>query len=93
MISTATRERPKTTVWRPARRNGSAHRSASVIAEPAGARGAVEDRRIDQQQVLLAGGRTVAIDHLRSVVPVSSSASSPGLPMVAEQHTITGLLP
>ena len=34
MISTATRARPKTIVWRPARRNGRAHRWAWVRAEP-----------------------------------------------------------
>ena len=34
MISTATRARPKTIVWRPARRNGSAQRWACVSAEP-----------------------------------------------------------
>ena len=33
MISTAVLDRPKTTVWRPARRNGRAQRWASVSAE------------------------------------------------------------
>ena len=33
-ISTATRDRPKTIVWRPARRNGSAQRWARVRADP-----------------------------------------------------------
>ena len=42
-ISTATRDRPKTIVWRPARRNGSAQRWARVTAEPRAPLAGVED--------------------------------------------------
>ena len=55
------RERPKTIVWRPARRNGSAQRWASVSDEPAGARGGVDDRRVHEQQVALAGRGSAAV--------------------------------
>ena len=62
MISTATRARPNTIVWRPARRNGSAQRWAWVSAEPRAPRGRVQERRVDEQDVPRAGRRAVAID-------------------------------
>ena len=92
MISTATRLLPNTTVWRPARRNGSAHRWASVSAEP---RAPVD--------ASMTGGSTSSTCFspdgapLRSISrtgrPVSCSASSAGFAIVAEQHTITGFEP
>jgi hypothetical protein len=92
MISTAVRVRPNTTVWRPARRNGSAQRWASVIAEPrapvAGSRIGGSTRRM---------WRSPEGAPLRSMRrtgrPTSVSASSCGFPIVAEQHTITGFEP
>ena len=65
MISTATRDFPNTTVWRPARRNGSAQRWASVSAEPARPGRAVDHRRVHQQQVLLARRGPVAVHQPR----------------------------
>ena len=56
MISTATRVRPKITVCRPARRNGSAHRWASVRAEPRRAGGRIQDRRVHEQEMPLPDG-------------------------------------
>ena len=89
MISTATRDFPNTTVCRPARRNGIAHRSASVSAEP---RAPVEPS--------ITGGSTSRrcfspdgapfLSTSREGRPVSVSASSTGFPIVAEQHTMTG---
>ena len=91
-ISTATRDRPNTIVWRPARRNGSAQRWASVAAEP---RAPLSGWRI--------GGstrttwRSPAGAPFRSMSragrPVSIAASSAGFPIVAEQQTMTGWLP
>ena len=92
MISTPTRERPKTSVWRPAFKNGSAQRVARVRADP---RAPVAGSR--------SGGWTMRmwrspdgapfLSTTRAARPVSSSASSPGFPIVAEQHTITGCEP
>ena len=59
----------------------------------AGAARRVEHRRIDEQDVALAGRRPVAVVRTRTGRPVSASASSPGFPIVAEQQTITGWLP
>ena len=66
MISTATRLLPNTTVWRPARRNGSAQRWASVSADPRAPGRRVQDRRIHEQEVLLARRRAVAVDRAAS---------------------------
>ena len=62
MISTATRDLPKTTVWRPARRNGSAQRCGERQRRAPRPGRRVDDRRVHQQQVLLAGRRAVAVD-------------------------------
>ena len=83
-ISTATRDRPKTIVWRPARRNGSAQRWASVRAEPRAPVAASMHRRVDEQDVALAGRRAIAIDessrpageHPRRARPGSRSSPS-----------------
>jgi hypothetical protein len=92
MISTFVLERPNTTVCRPALRNGSAQRWASVRAEP---RAPVV--------AWISGGSTSRTWRspdgapFRSISragrPVNVRASSPGFPIVAEQHTITGREP
>ena len=52
----------------------------------------VQQGRIHEQHVPFAGRRAVAVDEHRAR-PVSIVASSRGLPMVAEQHTMTGCEP
>ena len=92
MISTATRDLPKTTVWRPARRNGRAQRWASVRAEPRAPVAASMTGGSTSSRCFSPAGAP-----LRSISwtgrPVSVSASSAGFPIVAEQQTITGLEP
>ncbi len=63
--STPTRERPKTRVWRPARRNGRAQRVASVSGRAARAGGRIQQRRLDHQDVALAGRGAVAVHEPR----------------------------
>ena len=92
MISTATRDLPKTTVWRPARRNGSAQRWASVSAEPRApvalsmTGGSTSSRCFSPAGAPLRSTRRIGR-------PVRVRASSAGFPIVAEQQTITGWEP
>ena len=92
MISTATRDFPKTTVWRPARRNGIAHRCASVSAEP---RAPVEASMtgVSTSSTCFSPDGAPLRSMTRTGRPVSCSASSPGFAIVAEAHTITGFEP
>ncbi len=92
MISTATRDLPNTTVCRPARRNGSAQRSASVSADPRApvapsmTGGSTSRRCFSPDGAPLRSIRCIGR-------PVRVCASSSGFPMVAEQQTMTGWLP
>ena len=92
MISTATRDLPNTTVWRPARRNGIAHRWASVSAEP---RAPVEASRTggSTSRMCFSPDGAPLRSMSRAGRPVSVCASSAGFPIVAEQQTITGFEP
>ena len=92
MISTATRDLPNTTVWRPALRNGSAQRWASVSADPrAPVAASMTGGSTSSRCFSPAGAPLRSIS--RTGRPVSVAASSAGFPIVAEQQTMTGLEP
>ncbi len=92
MISTATRDFPNTTVWRPARRNGIAQRWARVSADP---RAPVEASMIggSTRRTCFSPDGAPLRSMTRTGRPVSCWASSPGFAMVADAHTITGFDP
>ena len=92
MISTAVRLRPKTTVWRPARRNGIAQRWARVRFEPRAPVATWVSGGSTRRTWRSPDGAPLRSTRI-GVRPVSVAASSAGLAIVAEQHTITGLLP